>query len=255
MNQHKDLPSGSQSWAKDVDDLMEENKHLKEVVRRLCENAGLDYSNPKRGRNTGGAPSTNNPVGQKLSSLADTDTYNVADGQYLSWNQKGQKWLPVTLPEATSGEAIDIPMSYSSSVTGYGQIESPFGFFAYTGTNPGGDAELWGSNGTYIGSGDYVTGTTQWTLIELSRDGFSRPFIQLNAYDDADTSWAYAILSSYKFRLQDCVFVAHRCTTANRPTWLGNVEGEVGAMVYDSTLNIPIWWNGTAWTNALGTAV
>jgi hypothetical protein len=40
-------------------------------------------------------------------------------------------------------------------------------------------------------------------------------------------------------------------TTALRPTdYL-----EVGQYYFDTTLGIPIWWNGTVWKNASGTTV
>jgi hypothetical protein len=39
--------------------------------------------------------------------------------------------------------------------------------------------------------------------------------------------------------------------TAERP--LGNVL--VGQIYFDTTLGIPIWWNGTVWKNASGTTV
>ena len=39
-------------------------------------------------------------------------------------------------------------------------------------------------------------------------------------------------------------------TTANRPT-----TDKINTQYFDSTLGIPIWWNGTAWINALGTLV
>jgi hypothetical protein len=256
MNQHKDLPSGSQAWAKEVDALMEEVKRLREVVRRLSENAGLDFSNPQRGLNSGSAPSTNNPVGQKLSSLADVQTYNVADKQYLSWSQKDQKWLPATLPTATGGGAIEIPMAYSSSLTGYGQIESPFGFYAYTGTNPGGDSELWGTNGTYVGAGDWAGEDSYgYALLALERDGFSRPHIQASAFDYIGGGFSSYTLSTFSFRVDGAYIVGMRCTTADRPTGLGTGDQRRGAQVFDRDLGIPIWWNGTTWVNALGTAV
>jgi hypothetical protein len=40
-------------------------------------------------------------------------------------------------------------------------------------------------------------------------------------------------------------------TTANRPTLLL----QIGQMYYDTTLGIPIWYNGTVWKNASGTTV
>lgn len=253
---HKDLPAGSQPWAQEVDADRQLLRVLLPVVKRLAENAGLDFSNPLRGINAGTTPSIKNPVGQKLSSLADVQTYNVLDEQVLSWSQQGQRWLPITLPEASGSGAIDIPMAWSSSISGYGQIDSPFGFYAYTGTNAGGEAEMWGTNGVYVGNGDWSDSEgSGYSLIEQHRDILSRPYVKMTVEDYTDGTSATATLSSYKFRLDACVFVATRCTTAGRPTGLTSNQDDRGSMVYDTTLNIPIWWNGTTWTNALGTAV
>jgi len=40
-------------------------------------------------------------------------------------------------------------------------------------------------------------------------------------------------------------------TTANRPTQ----QVLIGQFYYDTTLQIPIWYNGTVWKNASGTVV
>jgi len=40
-------------------------------------------------------------------------------------------------------------------------------------------------------------------------------------------------------------------TTSQRPT----VKLQIGQFFYDTTLGIPIWWSGSAWKNASGTAV
>lgn len=40
-------------------------------------------------------------------------------------------------------------------------------------------------------------------------------------------------------------------TTANRPT----LNLQVGQFYYDTTLGIPIYWNGTVWKNSSGTTV
>ena len=40
-------------------------------------------------------------------------------------------------------------------------------------------------------------------------------------------------------------------TTVNRPT----IKLQIGQIYFDTTLNYPIWWNGTKWVNASGTAV
>ena len=39
-------------------------------------------------------------------------------------------------------------------------------------------------------------------------------------------------------------------TTAARPTGLG-----VGTPYFDTTIGVPIWWNGTIWVNSAGGAI
>ena len=44
-------------------------------------------------------------------------------------------------------------------------------------------------------------------------------------------------------------------TTANRPVNTGVIKLRIGQFYFDTTLGIPIWWNGTNWVNASGTTV
>lgn len=253
MKPHKDLPSGSQPWAQEVDALLAEVKVLREVVKRLAGNAGIDYSTPQRGLNAGNTPSIKSPVGQKLSSLADVATYNVADGQVLSWSQAGQKWLPVT---PLSGGAIDIPMKYTSGypMIGYGQLDEATSTWAYTGTNTNGDLEQWATNTMYLASGNWADGPV--ALITLSNDGFGRPQVELYCEDYGDNTFSSLEVYSYGIRVSSPLFKPPTTSTANRPTPSGlGVTGDPGCQSYDYDLNIPIWWNGTQWTNALNTAV
>jgi hypothetical protein len=263
MNKHKDLPSGSQAWADEVDRLLEENKQLKEVVRRLCENAGLDFSNPQRGLNpVRDIPSNANPVGQKLSSLSDVQTYNVADKQVLNWSQKDQKWLPVTLPEPSAGGFFPIPMSYQSNIVGFGDITSTGPvwngtdfedrpIYAYFGHTTNGGAEMWGRRSVYIGAGDpYDSPNTGYTYFEQQFwNGDSYTAIESVSYK---YSGARLIVSGSAIRLQYAPFYLERFATASRPT-LG-IEDK-GALIFDADLNLPIMWNGTQWVNLIGTAV
>jgi len=259
MSTHKDLPPGSQKWASEVDKDRAELLALREVVRRLAENAGIDFANPKRGVNTGDTPSVKSPVGQKLSSLADVSTYNVLDGQMLSWNQKGQKWLPVT--PTSAGAAIEIPMSYSGGylapTMGYGNLDhadaNQWGYFGTTWRYDKIFTEIWGTGTTYIGAGNHSEGPV--ALIELDHDGFGRPYVQISAEDYLDGTYGAFTVGSYFIRMDVPYFVNPRVTTAERPADLEDLTQDVGAQVYDTTLRIPIWWNGTTWTNALGTAV
>lgn len=259
---HKDLPGGSQAWADEVDALMAENRQLREVVKRLCANAGIDYSNPSRGINSGDTPSVKNPVNQKLSSLADTDTYNVADGQYLAWNQKGQKWLPITPPAAGGGGGtVDISaVSYSQLTQGYGVVSSPTRY-AYTaaGTVPNGSdpyyyVENWSTGTNYMASGDWNNGPV--AMVECYHDNAGRPTVDIQCEDYIRNTWSALQVLSYGIRVQSALFKPPTTTTANRPTPDGlGVVGDPGCISYDLNLRIPIWWNGTAWTDALGTVV
>ena len=44
-------------------------------------------------------------------------------------------------------------------------------------------------------------------------------------------------------------------TTANRPANTTLIKLQTGQVYFDTTLGIPIWWNGTNWVNASGTVV
>lgn len=43
--------------------------------------------------------------------------------------------------------------------------------------------------------------------------------------------------------------------TANRPVQSIQVPLPIGKFYFDTTINRPIWWNGTNWINASGTVV
>jgi hypothetical protein len=43
--------------------------------------------------------------------------------------------------------------------------------------------------------------------------------------------------------------------TADRPISTTLVKLQIGQMYFDTTLGLPIWWDGTDWINAAGTVV
>lgn len=43
--------------------------------------------------------------------------------------------------------------------------------------------------------------------------------------------------------------------TANRPVGTAQVPLPIGKFYFDTSINRPIWWNGTNWINASGTVV
>jgi hypothetical protein len=261
-----------------MDDAVKELKRLQGVVARLAQNAGIDQSNPQRGINAGATPSVKNPVDQKLSSLADVQTYNVLDKQVLSWSQQGQKWLPVTSigvewRPATEDEFLQGDLSSdadwtSNQVIGrtnpsayYGTSDS-YGLVGVSDTS----AYLHGAGRSYGGSSrahGYVVAQPYyckmgvvwidddpsvpwkvWGAVSIDRRdvAISTPQYQSNADGDdgiieLHTNWFYT----------------PRFTTALRP--VPPTSAAAGAQIYDTDLGLPLWWNGSAWANALGTVV
>jgi len=263
MNKHKDLPPGSQAWANELDQALDTIKQLQEVVRRLTENAGIDFSNPQRGLNpVRDIPSNANPVGQKLSSLADVQTYNVADKQVLSWSGKDQRWLPVT-PDA--GGFFPIPMSYEPDIIGFGHIHSTrevwngteivtLPAWSYVGTKDNGVAEMWGTRSVYIGAGDSNSPDKGWTYLEQEfAVGNSYTAIHSIPAPGFPTMGARFVVNQNSIFIQYAPFYIEHFGTDTRPDM--SYSGNIGGSVYDHDLKIPIWWNGTEWTNALGTPV
>ena len=51
------------------------------------------------------------------------------------------------------------------------------------------------------------------------------------------------------------VLIPDSGTTANRPVTSVQVPLQIGQFYYDTTLDRPIWWNGTVWKKADGTTV
>jgi hypothetical protein len=47
------------------------------------------------------------------------------------------------------------------------------------------------------------------------------------------------------------VLVPNAGSTADRPT----INLQIGQQYFDTTLGLPIWWNGTDWIDAAGTVV
>jgi hypothetical protein len=279
-----------------VDALIEENKQLREVVRQLAANAGIDFANPKRGINTGATPSVKNPVAQKLSSLADVGTYNVLDGQVLGWSQAGQQWLPIEPPQsgiawelATEEEHLygDLDNDsdyYGTQVIGKRDPYPPGVDYTTGGTGDGyglvgtstssaflhGAQRFWGgptrAHGYVVAEPYYCkmgnvwineeTGNwEQWCEVGLDRDRLYLQTPMGGLTDDGTpardgsvaikTNWFYApqvngVMDSY-----------WHINYPKRPVADGYTP-MAGAHVYDMTLKKPIWWNGTAWVDAMG---
>jgi len=280
---HKDLPGGSQDWAAEVDKGLAKIAQLEAVIRRLAENAGLDMSNPSRGVNVGDTPSIKNPVGQKLSSLADVSTYNVLDGQSLTWNQAGQKWLPVTptsggmemrpatVEEKLEGELVIDGTYESASVFGYQGNPDPTHSVSGTGDSYGlvgtSDASAYlhaagrffgGSQKfhSYVGVHPYYVHMKSMVIEETTGAWTPLGGIEVGRNDVYITTPKYQYYSEDGLIKMDTNwFFVPLFTTADRPTPTSFPANYKGAHIYDTTLNIPIWWDGSQWTNALGTAV
>jgi hypothetical protein len=265
-----------------MDDAVKELKRLQGVVARLAQNAGIDQSNPQRGINAGATPSVKNPVDQKLSSLADVQTYNVLDKQVLSWSQQGQKWLPVT-PSAGGGGGggISIPEAIAgfTDATGYGFLptvtDGPYSVLAQNGAFDGDGVfnlvtcdsrgginsvrsgyefglELESTDAVNVRAGDR-TGQHTWA----KNFGYQ---IALNAFQSSDES-VYGVvevhydnceMSAYGATRSSVIGVTEDCAYVSAPflrppycttATRPTVGLDVGAHVYDTTIKKPIWYD------------
>lgn len=103
MPRHTDLPPGSRRWAEDVDRDRAKLAEMEALVRRMATELRIDPTNPSRDVNAAGdMPRAGKTLQQKLSGLGDTETFNVLDGQVLTWSQTKQRWVPQT-PKAGGG--------------------------------------------------------------------------------------------------------------------------------------------------------
>lgn len=78
--------------------------------------------------------------------------------------------------------------------------------------------------------------------------------IQPDEYDRSQMDQFQSALRLYFNRLDQfniLISTPEYGTTANRPT----LNLQIGQFYFDTTLNYPIWWNGTVWKNASGTTV
>jgi hypothetical protein len=78
--------------------------------------------------------------------------------------------------------------------------------------------------------------------------------IQPNEYDRSQMDQFQSALRLYFNRLDQFNIINSTPAyglTADRPT----LELQIGQFYFDTTLGIPIWWNGTVWKNASGTTV
>jgi hypothetical protein len=103
VKNHKALPAGSQPWARDINTAVAKIAELEGIIRRMANDFGLDYSNPKRGVNTGSVPSVKNPVMLKLPALQDLDIRDAVDGDVLTFDASRGVWVARAL------DAVQLP--------------------------------------------------------------------------------------------------------------------------------------------------
>lgn len=166
MKSHKDLPSGSQSWAGDVSGELARLDELEAIVRRLANDFGLDYANPQRGLNTTGVPSVANPVMLKLPSLKDLDIRDAQDGDLLTFDGKRGVWvarrhdtvvLPKEFPQGDP-DSYYIPPTEEEPPTGGGVWSSTTAYTNYI-TDPSFESGV-GVTSWEINADDWQNGAT-----------------------------------------------------------------------------------------------
>lgn len=93
MTSSRGLPPGAQPWGRDVEAALARLKEIEDIARRICNDFGLDFSNPDRGLSTGATPGVDNPVQLKLPSLNDLDIRDAQDGDLLTFDGRRGKWV------------------------------------------------------------------------------------------------------------------------------------------------------------------
>lgn len=94
---------------------------------------------------------------------------------------------------------------------------------------------------------DTTVGAAVWS-IKMKDTTYTDAEIKTKYENNADTN---AFTDAEKTKLSIALIQGTTGTTAERPT----ESLLIGQYYYDTTLSKPIWWNGTAWTDGMGTVV
>lgn len=286
MRPHRDLPAGSQGWAADVDTMRKELDEAKATIKRLSEILRVDPTRPNLNVNPQTiSPSANSADQQKLSGMADVKMYNIADGQVLTWDQKEQAVVPKDLPASTGaqwqlatddehlwGEVDSDSDYYSTQVMGLwdpalnaGGTGDSYGLVGTSTTSAflHGRQRYFGGNRKahgYVFAGPYYAGMgvqwvgdpghesegERWASVKCDRE---RVIISTPTGQSYETATGWVSFQTKWF------YVPQFASTARPVPPAGNESAYIGAMIYDLTLQKPIWYSGSNWRDAAGNAV
>jgi hypothetical protein len=133
--------------------------------------------------------------------------------------------------------------SGQAGLSGYGEIMFPYGFFMRGNLGTGKIRKL-ETGDAQPTTGAFAEGDIMLNNLGNKSGCIGWRCIQAGNFLDANTA------NHPKFQE---VHGYTKGTTANRPSAL--VAGDAGAQYYDTDLSKPVWWDGTAWKDATGTAV
>jgi len=159
---------------------------------------------------------------------------------------------PVTLDNNKYGVAwvYIVHNSPSKLHTVMGQVQYADVASARVATPPASIPPLVGAHGTLIGFVTYLKSATSFTNV-LS--AFAQTFSSSTATTHNGLSGLQGGTVNEYYHLTASEYsqlAGTTGTTALRPT-----VTKIGYYYFDTTLNKPIWWNGTAWTDSTGTVV
>jgi hypothetical protein len=280
---HRDLPAGSQKWADEMDALRDEVATLKALCARMAQDLRIDPRDPQKNINVqSDSPAATSPVQQKLSGLADTDTMNVADKQVLTWNQRQQAWQAKDLPVSQGADFVPDKNDYIYDFSGtyygwsplaHGAAPDASGRYAFIAYDEGGEMMLSAHAGTSYSNLYLGTAGTSQSAASAGSSKDRLAYLESYSNDSGDNYYTSVQLIGGNVELYGDVlvgvskapkgFILPLTSTANRPTAavmneaiaLGAITGTLGAVMYDTDLKKPIFWNGTEFTDANGTAV
>lgn len=265
---HRDLPPGSQRWAEQVDALMDEVASLRALVNRLATDARVDPSNPTAGiTDANTPPSAQSSQQTRISQFADVNTYNVANGQVLTWSQADQAWVAKDLPvdDDTGGGGTggsvgtftplpETPFSlYGTDPQGVGHNVDSSGHYAFTASSDR-DAMMAVNDPSFGDANVYLGGAGVTLQSDAPQDGpdwteYSKIVVA------KDQVLIRSIPSNGPSNEGGIVSISCRwfCIPVNGNLYAAT--GQRGAMTLDPATNKPLWSDGTNWRDATGTIV
>lgn len=240
---HRQLPPEVQPWADALDQAMSDLEDLKAVVRRLANDARVDYRDPmKRATPQGQPPPVATQSQARLTALSDVKALNVKDHQVLQWSNTDQAWEPGDALSAfhpRDSNWIVAPTAIGKDIPA--SADAPQAWYGW-------------NDGKMEQRAIWSDGTTSW-LCDIAFNGAAM-YLYSGPWSRAGNG-AQIILNAAKAIVDLSAgnngVAIPSFTTAKRPTDAQIAGGTGPVVIFDSTLHKPICWEPIAPNYTTGT--